>query len=154
MRRRCGCCCKLSRRVDAAEGDVGFGEHPRQRLHIVRGEHRGDAAVGLGAAFHALGVGGELRIGGERLVAQNLLRQHAPFAVALDRDQDVGAVARLEHAVGRDRDMREPDALGRRAALFSHKKAQNTQKELEITPDTQKHFLCFLCLFVAKPFVA
>ena len=51
------------------------------------------------------------------LVADDVFRQHAPFAVVLDRDQDVDAVFGLEGAVGRDRDVRQTDALRRIAAL-------------------------------------
>ena len=45
--------------VDPGEGDVGGGELLRQRLDVQRGEHGGDLAVGLGAAFHAFDIGGE-----------------------------------------------------------------------------------------------
>ena len=117
MRRRCGWRAKLGRAVDAAEGDVGRRKLLDQRIDVERAERRGDPAVGLGAALHPLDVGGEIRIGGERLVAHHLLGQHAPLAVALDRDQNVGAVLGLEHAVGRDRGVREADALRRHAAL-------------------------------------
>ena len=79
---------------------------------------RADRGVGIGAVFQALRIGGEFRIGAERGIAQHLLGQHPPFAVVLDRDQDVGAVARLEHAVGRDGRMREADALERLAAFL------------------------------------
>ena len=95
MRRRCGWRAKLGRAVDAAEGDVGRRKLLDQRIHVERAERRGDPAVGLGPPLHPLDVGGEIRIGGERLVAHHLLGQHAPLAVALDRNQNVGAVAGL-----------------------------------------------------------
>ena len=99
------------------EGDLGGGELRGQRFDIVGAEHRGDPPVGLGAALDPLDIGGEVGIGGQRRVRQHVLRQHPPFAVALDRDQDVDAVAGLEHAVGRDGGVGEADALGRAAAL-------------------------------------
>jgi len=40
-------------------------------------------------------------------------------------------------------------------SFVSHKKAQKAQKKIDkISAGVQKHFLCFLCLFVAKAFVA
>ncbi len=83
----------------------------------MRGEGRRDLAVRFGSNLHALRDGREPRIGGERRVAHHVLRQNAPLAIVLDRDQDVGAVPGLEHAVGRDRGMREAEPLGRLAAL-------------------------------------
>ena len=62
-------------------------------------------------------TGREFRIGGERRIAQHVPGEHAPLAVVLDRNQDVGAVARLEHAIRRDRRMREADPPRRLAAL-------------------------------------
>src|SRR5689334_10255014 len=56
-----------------------------------------NARIRFCAALHALDIGGEKRIARERLVLQHFLGQHAPFAVALDRDQNVRVVARLEH---------------------------------------------------------
>jgi hypothetical protein len=79
--------------IDAPERDVGRRQLLLQRRDIRGAEHRGDARVGLVAAAYALHVGGESRIGGQRRVAQDFLGQHAPFAVALDRDQNWHAVA-------------------------------------------------------------
>jgi len=59
----------------------------------------------------AAGVGGEVGI------SQNLFGEHAPFAIVLDADKDLGTVARWKRAVGRDRRMGQPDAL-RRLACF------------------------------------
>ena len=78
--------------VDAGKGDVGGGELLRQRRNVGGAEHRLHARVGVGAALDARDIGGEGGIGGERAVAEHLRGQHAPFAVALDRDQNVGAV--------------------------------------------------------------
>ena len=118
MRRRCGWCARSAGVVDAGEGDVGRGEFLLKRVGVERGEHGGDLAVGFGAALDAFDIGGEIRIGGERGIVQDLFRQHAPFAVALDRNQNVDAVAGLERAVGRDRDVGEADALRRRAGFL------------------------------------
>ena len=104
--------------VDAGEGDVGGFEFFHQRRGVVRGEHRGDLGVGFVAMRQPLRHGGEFWIAAERSVPQHLVRQHAPFAIVLDGDQDVGAVAGLECPVGRDGRMREPDALERIAVLF------------------------------------
>ena len=118
MRRRCGWRASSAGRVDAGKGDVGRRELLLQRVGVERAEHGGDLAVGLGAAFDALDIGGEIGIGGERGIAQDFFRQHAPFAVALDRDQDVDAVAALERAVGRDRGVGEAHALRRLAGFL------------------------------------
>src|SRR6202171_3484414 len=91
---------ELGRRVDAGKGDVGGSEFLLQRVGIECAEHGGYLAVGLGTAFDALDIGGEIWIGGERGIAENFFRQHAPFAVALDRDENVEAVAALARAVG------------------------------------------------------
>ncbi len=56
------------------------------------------------------------------LSPSTFFRQHAPLAVALDRDQDIDAVAALEHAIGRDRGVGEADALGRLAAFLLHQR--------------------------------
>ncbi len=104
--------------VDAGKGDIGSGQLLHQRLDVVPGEHGGDRAVGLAAMLEPRRHGGEFLVGAERGIAQYHVCQHAPFAVVLDRDQDVGAVAGLEHAVGRDRRVRETDALERLAPLL------------------------------------
>ena len=77
--------------VDAREGDVGGGELRGQRRVVGRAEHGLHLAIGQRAALHPLHVGGEIGIGGERLVVQHLLRQRAPLAVALDRNKNIGA---------------------------------------------------------------
>ena len=53
-------------------------------------------------------VGGEARVAAERGIAQHLVRQHPPFAIVLDRDQDVGAVP-----AGKRRRARSPHARAR-----------------------------------------
>ena len=50
-------------------------------------------------------------------LAEHIGAEFLPFALALDRDQDVLAVLRAEHAVGRDRGMRQRHPL-RRIAGF------------------------------------
>ena len=73
----------------------------------------GNFAVGFGTALHAGLVGGKLRIGGEISVAENFFDKHAPFAVVLNTDKDLGAVPRRECPVRRDGGMRQPDPLRR-----------------------------------------
>ena len=108
--------------VDAGKGDVGLRKLPRERVGGGGAEHRLHLRVGVGAALDPRDVGGKRRIGGERRVAEHLRGQHAPFAVALDRDENVDAVGGLEHAVGRDRGVREADAARRLAALVLHQR--------------------------------
>ncbi len=103
--------------VDASERDVGGFQLSRQRRAIHRGERRRDLAIGFGPDFHAVRDRGKARIGGECRVAHHVFRQDAPLAVVLDRNQDVGAVPGLEHAVRRDRGMRQPQPLRRLTAL-------------------------------------
>jgi len=50
----------------------------------------------LTRAIEAIVLAGGSNAEEARLVAENLLRQHAPLAVALDRDQNVGAVPGLD----------------------------------------------------------
>ena len=57
---------QLGRTIDAGEGDVGCGELLLQRIGVERAEYLGDPAVGFGAVFDALDIGGEGRIGRER----------------------------------------------------------------------------------------
>ena len=108
---------QFARSVDAAEGDIGGCKLVDQRVDLERTECRRDLAVGLGPALHPFDVGGEIRIGCERLIAQHLLGQFPPFAVALDRNENVGTIFGLEHAIGCDRGVGETDALRRHAAL-------------------------------------
>ena len=51
---------EIGRTVDAREGDIGGGEFLLERIGVERREHGGDAAVGFGAAFDALDIGGEI----------------------------------------------------------------------------------------------
>ena len=104
---------KLGRRIDPRKGDVGGGELLRDLRGVERGEFGGDFSVSLGAPFHPLHVGGEGRIGGERRIVEHLLRQHAPFAIVLDADENVDTVAALERAIRRNRSVRETEALWR-----------------------------------------
>ena len=104
--------------VDTGKGNIGGGKLHHQRLDILRGEYLRHFGVGLRAVGLTLRIGGETLIGAERGVAQYLIGEHAPFAVVLDRDQNVGAVARLEHAVGRDGRMRQANALERGAPFL------------------------------------
>ena len=43
--------------------------------------------------------------------------QNAPLAIALNRNQNIGAIFRLEHAVGSDGGVRKTHAPGRHATL-------------------------------------
>ncbi len=70
-----------------------------------------------GAIADALDHVGEARIVRQVRLAQHFRAQLLPLALALDRNQDVLAVLRAEHAVGRDRGMREAHALRRIAGL-------------------------------------
>ncbi len=70
-----------------------------------------DGLVGEGAVAHALDAVDEAWIGGRAAFAQHLGAEDLPFALALDRDQDVLAVLGAKHAVGRDRGMGETHAL-------------------------------------------
>ncbi len=87
-----------------------------------RAEYGCDPRVCLCAPLYALDIGREFWIARERLVVKDPFRKHAPFAIALDGDQNVGAVIRLEHPVRRNRGMREADALRRRAAFMLKKR--------------------------------
>ena len=117
MRRRCGCrdsnsqSLTLAKAMSAASSFCISGSTSR----------RANTAATLpsvcGAVGDARGIGGEFRIAAERGIAQNLFGQNFPFAIILDRNQNVGAVLAPEHAVGRDRRMREPDALERLSAF-------------------------------------
>ncbi len=77
----------------------------------------GDRLVGEIAVAHALDHVGDARIGRQIGLVQHLGAERLPLALALDRDQDVLAVLRGEHAVGRDRGMAQAHPL-RRIAGF------------------------------------
>ena len=79
--------------ADAAEGDIGGGEPFRQRCHVDGAEHRLHPCIGVGAALDPLHIGGKGRVGGEHRVAEHVLGEYAPFAIALDRNQNGDAVA-------------------------------------------------------------
>src|ERR1019366_10217194 len=96
--------------VNDAEGNIVSRELLHQRHNVYRRERGSDATVGFGAALHTFDIGREIRVGSERLVAYHMFGQYEPFAIVLDRDQHVAAVAGLEGAVGRDRSVRETDA--------------------------------------------
>ena len=53
----------------------------------------------------------------KRPVVQNFVREHAPLAIVLDRNQNVCPIFGLEHAVRCNRAMCEPHAPGRHAAF-------------------------------------
>src|SRR6516162_5720071 len=88
--------------IDACKGNIGGGEPFFQRIGIKTGEGVRDLAVGFGAAFDALDIGGEVRIGCERGVAKDFVSEHAPFAIALNRYENVDPVAAAKRAIGRD----------------------------------------------------
>src|SRR5262249_33465926 len=104
--------------IDACKGDIGGGELFFQRIGVKPGEGARDLALGFGAAFDALDIGGEARIGCERGVAEDFVGEHAPFAVALNRYENVDPVAAAKRAIGRDRRMGKPDPPRRRARLL------------------------------------
>ena len=70
--------------VHSGKGDIGGREFLRQHRFIGSAEHGLDAAVGSRAAPDPLHVGRKRGIRSKRAIAQNLFREHPPFAVALD----------------------------------------------------------------------
>ena len=117
MRRRCGCFASSAvslTRAKAMSAAASFASRSATSIAPKAACTRPSVSA---RRFTRSTLVAKFGIGGERRVAHDLVRQHAPFAVVLDRDQDVGAVAALEHAVGRDRGMRETDALRRLAAF-------------------------------------
>ena len=104
--------------VDTSKSDVRRRQLCHQRLDILRTEHLGDLGVGGGTVGVALRIGREPFVDAERGIAQHLVGQRTPFAVVLDRDQNVGAIAGLEYAVRRDGRMRQADALERTAPFL------------------------------------
>src|SRR6204780_836481 len=95
--------------VDGRKGNFRSGKLPRQKLGIRGARDRSDPAVGFGAAFDTRAIGGEAGIGGEACISQNLFGEHAPFAIVLDAEKDLGTVARWKRAVRRDRRMRSEE---------------------------------------------
>src|SRR6516225_3186291 len=89
-------------RIDAGKGNVGGGELLLEQRCVQHAESLGDPAICLRAAFDALDIGGEIRIGGEHGITENSFGKHAPFAIVLDRDENGDAVAAAEGAVRRD----------------------------------------------------
>ena len=132
MRRRCGCSMRPATSLTRANAISAASSFFDSVVDIHRGESGRDLAVGLGAVLHAVDERGELRIGRERRVAHHVRGEDAPLAVVLDRDQDVGAVLRLEHAVGRDRGMRRgraASATGRpRAAARERSSSRRSRR--------------------------
>ena len=108
--------------VHSGKGDIGGREFLRQHRFIGSAEHGLDAAVGSRAAPDPLHVGRKRGIRSKRAIAQNLFREHPPFAVALDRDENVGAVLSLKHAIRCDRGMREAHAFRRHAGFRMHER--------------------------------
>ena len=107
-------------RVAILMSKTGMGRGDAERRHAGQqgaGEQQpvrgGDAAVGVGAPLHAFGIGGEVGVGRQCGVAHHVAGEDHPFAVVLDRDQDVFAVLGAEYAIGRDRGVREAHALRR-----------------------------------------
>ena len=93
MRRRCGCFASSAESLTRAKAMSAAASFSISGSTSSRAKTAATAPSVSRAVLDALGIGGEFRVGAERGVAQHLLRQHAPFAVVLDRDQDVGAVA-------------------------------------------------------------
>ena len=60
----------------------------RELRRIEGGEFGGDFSIGLWAAFSRSTVVANAD-GGQRRILENLLRQHAPLAIVLDRDEDI-----------------------------------------------------------------
>ena len=75
---------QFRRAVDAAERDIRRGELFHQRTDIERAEGRRNQSIGFSAVLDPRDVRRKLRIAGKRGIAENLLRQNPPFAVALD----------------------------------------------------------------------
>jgi hypothetical protein len=71
----------------------------------------GDLRVGVRPIFHPFWIRREFGIFPQPGLAQHFLCQHAPFAIVLNGDQDVGAISALEHAIWRDRCVGQADAL-------------------------------------------
>ena len=87
-----------------------------QRLRRCR-EYSRNPRVRLSAPFNARDIGRKKRIVSECLVLEHLLREHAPFTIALNGYENVGAVFRFENTALRIlpegiANGRDPDDVG------------------------------------------
>src|SRR5579883_1685693 len=104
--------------VEIAEGDIRGFETLSQRRAALACEDLGDDRIENGAVGDAALIVGKARIAGERLVTEDHLAEAQPFALVLDRDDDLLAVGRGKGAIGRDRGMLQPHARRRLAAII------------------------------------
>ena len=117
MRRRCGCTARSAMVLTSANAmsasDRRFSSSSRVSVAKLSPTVP-SVSLPVADALDHVGKAGIVRQVG---LAQHLGAQLLPFALALDRNQDVLAVPGAEHAIGRDRGMGEADPLRRIAGL-------------------------------------
>ena len=80
--------------VDAGIGDIGAASFSASAAASIGPKDRLHEGVGVGAALHPLTLVAKSGSAASAASPITFSCQHAPFAIVLDRNQDVGAVAR------------------------------------------------------------
>ena len=111
MRRRCGCTARSAMVLTSANAMSASARRFSSSSRVIVAKLSPTVWSVSCAVADALDHVGKSRIVGQRGLAQHVGAEFLPFALALDRDQDVLAVLRAKHAIGRDRGMREAHPL-------------------------------------------
>ena len=107
MRRRCGWTARSAMVLTSAKAMSASASRFSSSSRVIVAKLSPTVLSVSCAVAHALDHVGEAGIVRQVRLVQHVGAELLPFALALDRDQDSLAVLRAEHAVGRDRGMRQ-----------------------------------------------